>query len=271
MSDNVKESLSVLMDGESSELEARRLIQQVDDETAGTWARYCAARSVMHGESISHAGFDLSVRVSDALQREPALACEFASPRAELFRGVWKSLASAAVAATVTGVVIFGAQSYQGVHVGAAASQAAFVLPGPSPMSPELLRAQYGRSADSVGRIETDVIRLSYGMEHYINQHHALIRSAQPRWTAHWLPKGFEAIRHSVMPDSEVILYSNGRTAITVTIEPNGRQRAEAGAMQNGETVALGKPVANQFVTVVGDIPLMIADRVATSVDRLAR
>ncbi len=271
MNDNVKQSLSVLMDGECSELEARRLIQQLDDKSADTWARYCAARSLMHGEPLSQSGFDLSSRVSDALQNEPALSCDVSVPAKELLSGVWKSLASAAVAATVTGVVIFGAQSYQGESIVAPVAQSALVLPGPSPASPELLRAQYGRTSDSQGRVETDVIRLSYGMEHYINQHHALIRSAQPRWTAHWLPEGFEAVRHSVMPDSEVILYSNGRTAITVTVEPNGRQRAEAGAMHNGETVALGKPVANQFVTVVGDIPLMIADRVATSVDRLVR
>ncbi len=269
MSENLKQSLSALMDNESDEFETRRTLAQLDDESAGVWSRYQLASSALKGEKPD-GKLDLSAGVMAALESEPTPKALY-RPR----RHYWKPFASVAVAASVTAMVIFGAQSFQqdvsDAPVTTVASNSQIVLPGPSPMAPSLLPAQYGNSrslALPADGAEPDVIRLSYGMERYINQHHALMRSRQKSWTANWLPEGFSTVRHEVMPDSEVILYSNGRTAISVSVEPWGSQKTAAGAVQSGDTVALGKRVGTQFVTVVGEVPLMIADRIASSVDR---
>ncbi len=271
MSENLRQSLSALMDDETDILETRRCLQQLDDDGSSAWSRYHVVSAVLKGEKLDPR-IDLSAGVMDAISDDKSF--EETSIRKDSF---WKPLTSVAVAASVTAMVIFGAQSYQGSGQAEestlAFDQPQFMLPGPSPVTANILPAQYGSGADievSKNLQEPDIIRLSSGMEHYINQHHALMRSKQKSWTANWMPEGYSAVRHEVMPGSEVIVYSDGRTAISVSVEPYGRQKSAPGAVQSGDTVALGKKVGSQFVTVVGDLPLMIADRIASSVDRRA-
>ncbi len=268
MSENLRQSLSALMDDEADEFEVRRCLQQLGNDGASTWSRYQLVSAVLKGEKPD-SKIDLSAGVMDAIAAEPSYE---EGPRTK--DSYWKPLTSVAVAASVTAMVIFGAQNYQGgSSVGEAeiaAAQPQLFLPGPNPVR-NIMPAQYGNGAELVmpGSVqESDVIRLSYGMEHYIDQHHALMRSKQKSWTANWMPEGYSTVRHEVMPGSEVMIYSDGRTAISVCVEPYGRHKSAPGAVQSGDTVALGKRVGDQFVTVVGDLPLMIADRIASSVDR---
>ncbi len=267
MSENLKQSLSALLDDEADEFEVRRTLEQLDAESADTWQRYQLTSAVLKGERPDYRT-DLSAGVMTALEAEPALAVK--TPKAGLF---WKPLASVAVAASVTAMVIFGAQSFEGGRMAPGGATLAgndqIVLPVPASRSPALLPAQYGAATGRAGEsnaVAADVIRLSFGLEHYIDQHHALLRSKAEGWTAAWLPAGFAAVHHKLTPASEVLVYSDGQTAISVTIEPYGNQKSAAGAVQAGDTVALGKRVGDHFVTVVGDVPLMIADRVAGSV-----
>ncbi|OMH38119.1 MucB/RseB C-terminal domain-containing protein [Motiliproteus sp. MSK22-1] len=285
MSENLRQSLSALMDNEADELEARRALKELGSEESAVWSRYHLVSALLNGEK-PNADVDLSSRVMSALDAEPAYkVTEDESPASDKNGLFWKPLASVAIAASVTAMIIFGAQTFQGGAVNSggeslannnaegndAFSRGSVVLPGPSPATDGLLPAQYGRGGKlslSTGSSEPDVIRLSYGMEHYINQHNSLLRSKEKVWAAEWLPDGFSPLRHEVMPDSEVMIYSDGRTSISVCVEAYGTQKSVPGAVQSGDTVALGKRVGGQFVTVVGDIPLMIADRIAGSVNR---
>ena len=285
MSENLRQSLSALMDNEADELELRRTLKELSNEDADVWSRYHLASALLNGEKPS-VDVDLSSRVMGALDAEPAYVAisdkGSVSDKNGLF---WKPLASVAIAASVTAMIIFGAQTFQSGVVGTGSNSLAsstaggsgvfdrgsVILPGPSPTTDGLLPAQYGSGGKlslSTGSAGPDVIRLSYGMEHYINQHNSLLLSKEKIWSAEWLPDGFSPLRHEVMPDSEVMIYSDGRTAISVCVEPYGTQKSVPGAVQSGDTVALGKRVGEQFVTVVGDIPLMIADRIAGSVNR---
>jgi len=263
MSESVKQSLSALMDNEADPFEVRRTLQQVDDDSAAVWARYHLASAVLRGETPAQHDLDISAAVQAALEKEPHYDDSTG-------RGFWKPLASIAVAASVTAMVMFGAQgiSTDPVQAPAAGGQEV-VLSAPVPNRAELLPAQYGRSSlqsGSPGMAENDVIRLSSSMEYYIHQHHSLMRDRAEHWGASWVPSGYTQVRHDLMPDAEVILYSDGRSAISVSVEPYGKQKARAGSVQDGDTVAFGKRVGGQFVTVVGDLPLMMADRIASSV-----
>lgn len=74
MTDHIHQSLSHLMDNESDELELRRILRACDEENgealAGVWHRYHLVRSVLHKEFEQEQLFDISDRVSAALERE---------------------------------------------------------------------------------------------------------------------------------------------------------------------------------------------------------
>ena len=100
MSNDLRESLSALMDGEASELELRRLMRDSDDGDAAYWGRLHRQRSALLGEP-TFSGMDISARVSSAIASEAPLA--LASTR-----GWRKPLGGFAVAASVAALVVFG-------------------------------------------------------------------------------------------------------------------------------------------------------------------
>jgi sigma-E factor negative regulatory protein RseA len=117
MSQNTRESLSALMDGESDELELRRVLKSLPDnaDAADTWRRYHLARSVMQREQGVDVSMDLSAGVMARLQEEPAPLADMASetsqgkshkaPTVSFARG-------AGVAAAVSLMVITGVQFF---------------------------------------------------------------------------------------------------------------------------------------------------------------
>ncbi|WP_447928923.1 sigma-E factor negative regulatory protein [Vreelandella sp. EE27] len=74
MSLNTRESLSALMDGESDELELRRVLKSLPEEAgaADTWRRYHLARSMMQRERSVDVSADLSAGIMARLESEPA-------------------------------------------------------------------------------------------------------------------------------------------------------------------------------------------------------
>ncbi|MDO8860762.1 sigma-E factor negative regulatory protein [Haliea sp. E1-2-M8] len=105
MTEQLRESLSALMDDEANELEVQRLLGQLGEDEAlrQTWVRYNLARSVISGQPVGRVNLDISQQVSAAIAAD-----------AKLSAGVWQRLtrpvASLAVAASVTAVVVLGGQ-----------------------------------------------------------------------------------------------------------------------------------------------------------------
>lgn len=148
MSEQLRESLSALMDDEANELELQRLLKQVgnDAELRSTWVRYNAVRSVMSGQDLSHVQLDISSRVREAIDASPAMEKE--SLRQRLFRPV----ASFAVAASVAATVVIGGQQLSQVN-GNDPYGAATVASGASPvglvnsLGATTVQASYGTQA----------------------------------------------------------------------------------------------------------------------------
>lgn len=119
MSDRHLEELSALMDGESSELEVRRVLSNIEKDQAlcQKWARYQMVSSVLkgetHGQTQQWRSLDLSARVSAALETEPALQ-QSAPGKKRISAALVKPFANVAVAASVSAAVILGWQTYQG-------------------------------------------------------------------------------------------------------------------------------------------------------------
>lgn len=108
------ESLSALMDGEAQELELRRLLQQLpnDSELRAKWSRYQLASSILHKQPYSRV---VSFNVADAVQ----LAIQQNVSIEKNTAGGWqKNTMRFAVAASVTLAVVMGAQWQQRVTLG---------------------------------------------------------------------------------------------------------------------------------------------------------
>lgn len=110
------EELSALMDGEVSEMELRRVLKntQRDSALALKWSDYQLTASILraetHGSAEHWSSVDLSGRISEALEKEPAIDVASSLVRS---RPAWfKPLANVAVAASVSAIVVVGWQNY---------------------------------------------------------------------------------------------------------------------------------------------------------------
>ncbi len=274
MSDQFNDTLSALVDGEASDLEARRLLSTLAEQPALSekWRRYHLTRSALRGErdtAMTDISAGVMAQITDAAdEHTPPADVPETVPRRAGAGSYWKPLISMATAASVTAAVILGVQGYNAEPVNAVAdNQPQYMLPSLG-SSEDFVKARYGHESgySAQGLPQADVIRLSRGLERYIDQHEHMLGARQPGWGAQWLPDGFTKVRHEVLPDAEVMLFSDGRHSVSVCIERFGRQTVAAGAAQSRDMIAVGKRRGDDFVTVVGDVPLMIADRIAASV-----
>lgn len=125
MSQNTRESLSALMDGESEALELRRVLKALPDDSdaADTWRRYHLARSLMQRDRGVDTSVDLSAGIMARLSDEPvpvavnnASAATAARPartqRVSLMRGA--GVAAAVSLMVITGVQYFGGSAGDG-------------------------------------------------------------------------------------------------------------------------------------------------------------
>jgi sigma-E factor negative regulatory protein RseA len=96
--DDDLEALSALMDGETQELELRRLLGSIDADPAlrERWRRQQMVSDIMSKRPLTHPDMDVSGRVSDALSAKSSVS---RNP-------IW----SVAVAASVTLAVVMGGQ-----------------------------------------------------------------------------------------------------------------------------------------------------------------
>ncbi|WP_447556253.1 sigma-E factor negative regulatory protein [Vreelandella sp. EE22] len=119
MSLNTRESLSALMDGESDELELRRVLKSLSDEVdaADTWRRYHLARSMMQRERSVDVSMDLSVGILARLEKEPAPVLEESKSDVTSKTGRVSFVRGAGVAAAVSLMVITGVQFFNSDNV----------------------------------------------------------------------------------------------------------------------------------------------------------
>jgi sigma-E factor negative regulatory protein RseA len=105
------ESLSALMDDQASELELQRLLKasESDAELKAVWSRYQLAGAAMCKDLPAMAGSDFAARVSAVIADESPLNVTSKPPRANHW---WQNAGRFAVAASVAGAVIIGAQQF---------------------------------------------------------------------------------------------------------------------------------------------------------------
>lgn len=122
LSDNDREALSAMLDGEAESLEIRRMLKlsASSDENskavAQTWSRYNSVQEAIRGEASGFQHLDISQAVSSAIASEsPLQASEpLSSVAASSSPSGWgKSLRGLAVAASVAVVTVIGVNVLQ--------------------------------------------------------------------------------------------------------------------------------------------------------------
>lgn len=262
MKENVNQSLSAMIDDECESFEVRRTLDQLDTNDLKTWSRYSTVSASLAGEKTLNV--DISQRVMQALEEEPALEAH-----KDKTGFLTKPFASVAIAASVTAMVIFGVQSFQSpVGPQTQLSQGStIVLPATQAANSALIPAQYGALPEPVTSLdEAEVIRLGDSVDKYIQQHQTMRSPGGKEWAANWLPKGYRQLSHDVHHDAEVMRFTDGDAIISIFVESSVKGQQAAGVVHSGDTVALSKRKGQQLITVVGDMPLLVADRIASSV-----
>ena len=124
MSEQLRESLSALMDGESEELELRRVLAHKDTEMINkTWAGFHRSKDAMEGQVSPFSDWDISSKVSAALANETIEVVTEKEAKAQSF---WlKPVAGLAVAASVMMAVVVGVQSLHPAQTGMTGEQPA--------------------------------------------------------------------------------------------------------------------------------------------------
>lgn len=94
-------------------------------------------------------------------------------------------------------------------------------------------------------------------------------------WRSDWLPPGFELVNSSIRQSQDgkrtvsSLMYDDGLARFSVFVEPSGEGGAVDTRTQLGPTVAVSRrlttPKGDMAVTVVGEIPIGTAERVALS------
>jgi sigma-E factor negative regulatory protein RseA len=120
MTNDLRESISALMDDEANEIEIHRVLSKMDDEGfRKSWKRYQVIGSVMRGERVDSLQVDISKNIASAIESEHLevapggnpLSAENIKTSTRTTRFI-KPLTSVAVAASVAFMVVFGVSQF---------------------------------------------------------------------------------------------------------------------------------------------------------------
>lgn len=120
-SEQLKESLSVSLDGQASELELRRVLAGIDDDSLRSLAgRYQLIGDAIRGKTNRFAGVDISRGVMTAIEQEdqaPSGQSAPADARSGSFaRRFWSYAGKVSLAASVAAAVIIGIRTNNMTH-----------------------------------------------------------------------------------------------------------------------------------------------------------
>lgn len=264
------ESLSALMDGESSELELRRTLKQAaqDAEMSDTWRRYHLAQAIVKGqrfESSIDTRIDISAAVMAAIEDQE----QNDGQTIEAGRVGWMhGAASVAVAASVTIAVLLGVQNFGASSSATHELQQAGVIERTN-FNESLLPTSIGgkaASADAAPAIE--VIRLSEEMRGAIQGYKQTVTTVlNTDWQPGWLPQGYTNAGVQLSDQGLTRLYSRDGTLLTLSVQPLTDNSPAPGSYSDQGVTALGRIVDQKFVSLVGPLSLDDADRVIGSLE----
>ncbi|MCK5892892.1 MAG: MucB/RseB C-terminal domain-containing protein [Endozoicomonadaceae bacterium] len=298
---HLKESLSALMDNEANELEMRRVLDRLkDDESLKKTAfTYQLIGDVVRKEAHACVGVDLSSAISDEIAKEsPAEVVKGGSER-------WRSIGIFSMAASVTLAVVVGVKFWSdespkqqdiasaegvtqsmaddGIWVANSDLDNYSGVPSYGVTENALLLDPSTREQTATDRMARERFD-AYIRQHIEQQSLYIAHSAMSdnavesllTWAISWVPDGFsrKSYREIVSPASQKpvdsVFYSDGTAAFSVLVEEEVTRVMSQYSEKYGTMAAVSMVFRNgdayYNVTVVGDIPLDTAERIAVSI-----
>jgi len=264
LAEQMRESISAMVDDEAQQLELQRVLKAgvADSAVAEQWQRYQLASSLLKRQADQVTmDTELADRVRAAMVDEAELQAVPVVSVAEK-TAWWKPVSGFAVAASVTMMMVFGVQQTALISQTGMPQDSSIVLLESGQLSSQFDQASSGASAPAV---ESQGQMLS---------NTGAIDGADALWSVPVLPEGFFLVQRSLDDTGaiarEALRYSNGSEEFTLYVEPlMGRSIAEGHAYA-GQNLVLGQTLLSSdgemFVTLVGDISLATAKQVAASV-----
>ncbi len=181
-SNEIRQQLSSLLDGELDAQRARFLLRRLaaESQLRDDWSRWHLARACLRGESAGRLRADFGTAISDALAAE-------AVPRVAVAGQVLRWVGGFAVAASVAVAALVAVPLLQPVapaepmRTSAATAAAPASLIAASSLTERDLRPDLGRVAQAVARPQTDArshapaLRLDPQLQTYLLRHSALL------------------------------------------------------------------------------------------------
>ncbi|MGK0440371.1 MAG: sigma-E factor negative regulatory protein RseA [Pseudohongiellaceae bacterium] len=120
MSEQLREALSALKDGEADELELRRLLKQSESQEIGQqWQMMHHVSEAVAGRAPQFTQWDISGSVAAAIEQESAYEAPESEPLQARKESFWlKPVAGFAVAASVAVAVVLGTQTLTATQTG---------------------------------------------------------------------------------------------------------------------------------------------------------
>ncbi len=148
MTEQLRESLSAMMDNEATDFEVRQILKQTSESTEVTehLRRYTAAQAAMHDDA-DWTGIDISGRVAAAIDSEASAGNGW---------NWMKPAGGFAVAASVAAVVVFATQGLNVIGSNESPAQVAQVAPLVSTPLPAVTQRQNARTVANTRYASSD-------------------------------------------------------------------------------------------------------------------
>ncbi|HCH22993.1 MAG TPA: hypothetical protein DE179_01680 [Oceanospirillaceae bacterium] len=264
LAEQMRESISAMVDDEAQQLELQRVLKagEADTAVAQQWQRYQLASSLLKRQTDQVTlDTELADRVRAVMLDEAELQVAPVVPEVAA-TAWWKPVSGFAVAASVTMMMVFGVQQTSLISQTGVPQDASIVLLEPGQLNKRFNQASSGASAPLA--VEQGEV---LGRASAIDGAHTL-------WNVPVLPAGFFLVQRSLDDTGaiarEALLYSNGSKEFTIYVEPLMSRSIAEGHAYAGQNLVLGQTLNSAggeiFVTLVGDLSLATAKQVAASV-----
>lgn len=263
LAEQMRESISAMVDNEAQQIELQRVLKATEDEPAvrDQWQRYQLVSGLLKRQTQP-----LSVDTELADKVRSAVAEETAQVGAKLAStwNFWKPVGGFAIAASATMMMVLGVQQATLVSQADIVDESGIVLLEPG---------QFNSQFEQVS-IDSGVISVTPEAQDQQLNGVMAIDSKDALWSIADLPQGFVLVNHQLEAfdalQREMFIFSNGNSEFTIYVEPlRGRTIAEGHAYV-AQDLVLGQSVEvagdELFVTFVGGLPLADAEQVAASV-----
>ena len=263
LAEQMRESISAIVDNEAQQIELQRVLKATEDEPAvrDQWQRYQLVSGLLKRQTQP-----LSVDTELADKVRSAVAEETAQVGAKLAStwNFWKPVGGFAIAASATMMMVLGVQQATLVSQADIVDESGIVLLEPG---------QFNSQFEQVS-IDSGVISVTPEAQDQQLNGVMAIDSKDALWSIADLPQAFVLVNHQLEAfdalQREMFIFSNGNSEFTIYVEPlRGRTIAEGHAYV-AQDLVLGQSVEvagdELFVTFVGGLPLADAEQVAASV-----